>query len=133
MSAAVPRVHSRSLALSDTALILARPPPPPHPPPSPPHPSHSSLHDSEYSTIRERAENVCKAKQPFERIVLSKAQALRLFADNPFKTQLIATKIPDGGYTTAYRCGPLIDLCRGPHVPTTASIKAFEVTKHSSS
>ncbi len=99
---------------------------------SPP-PLSSTLHESEYSTIRDRAENVCKAKQPFERIVLSKAQALRLFADNPFKTQLIATKIPDGGYTTAYRCGPLIDLCRGPHVPTTAAIKAFEVTKHSSS
>ena len=45
---------------------------------------------------------------------------------------LITAKIPEGGYTTAYRCGPLIDLCRGPHVPTTGAIKAFEVTKTSS-
>lgn len=40
-----------------------------------------------------------------------------MFADNPFKVSIISTKIPDGGCTTAYRCGPLIDLCMGPHVP----------------
>jgi len=74
---------------------------------------------------------VAKEKQAFERIVLTKEQALRMFSDNPFKTQLISTKIPDGGYTTAYRCGPLIDLCRGPHVPHTGAIKAFEVLRAS--
>ncbi len=92
----------------------------------------SSVDEAKYDEIRKKADDICKGKQAFERIVLSKSQALRLFADNPFKVQLIATKIPDGGYTTAYRCGPLIDLCRGPHVPTTGSIKAFEVTKNSS-
>lgn len=74
-----------------------------------------------------------KEKQVFERIVLTKQEALEMFADNPFKVQLISTKIPDGSFTTAYRCGPLIDLCPGPHVPTTGIIKAFEITKHSSS
>ena len=92
-----------------------------------------SLTEDDYPVIKAKAETITKAKQPFERIVLSKTQALRLFADNPFKVQLITTKIPDNGYTTAYRCGPLIDLCRGPHVPTTGNIKAFEVTKASSS
>jgi threonyl-tRNA synthetase len=92
-----------------------------------------SLSESDYPGIKAKAENVCKQKQTFERIVLTKEEALKMFADNPFKVQLISTKIPDGGYTTAYRCGPLIDLCRGPHVPTTAAIKAFEVTKASSS
>lgn len=94
---------------------------------------NKSLTEDEYPVIKAKAETITKAKQPFERIVLTKSQALRLFADNPFKVQLISTKIPDNGYTTAYRCGPLIDLCRGPHVPTTGSIKAFEVTKASSS
>ena len=94
---------------------------------------HSSLSEADYPSIKARAETVCKAKQTFERLVLTKAEALRLFADNPFKVALITAKIPEGGYTTAYRCGPLIDLCRGPHVPTTGAIKAFEVTKTSSS
>lgn len=75
---------------------------------------------------------VVKDKQKFERIVLTKEEALEMFADNVFKTQIISTKIPDGGKTTAYRCGPLIDLCRGPHVPHTGKIKAFAVTRTSS-
>jgi len=57
---------------------------------------------------------------------------LRLFAYNPFKVQLITNKVPDGGYATAYRNGPLIDLCTGPHLPTTSRIKAFKVMKNSS-
>jgi len=89
------------------------------------------ISEHEFPSIKSKGEEIVKAKQPFERIVLTKSQALRLFADNPFKVQLISTKIPDGGYTTAYRCGPLIDLCRGPHVPTTASVKAFEVLRSS--
>jgi transposase len=88
--------------------------------------------DAEQAELNSKAETVVKASQPFERIVLTKEQALTMFADNPFKAQLIRTKNTDCGYTTAYRCGPLIDLCRGPHVPTTGAIKAFEVTKHSS-
>lgn len=93
----------------------------------------SSLAEAEIPVLTAKAEAVTKEKQAFERIVLSKDDALKMFADNPFKVQLISTKIPDGGYTTAYRCGPLIDLCRGPHVPTTASIKAFEVLRASAS
>jgi hypothetical protein len=37
--------------------------------------------------------------------------------------------VPDGTKSTVYRCGPLIDLCRGPHVPNTGNIKAFSVLK----
>ena len=92
----------------------------------------AAIGESDYALITNKAEAIAKAKQPFERIVLTKADALRMFADNPFKHQLISAKIPDGGYTTAYRCGPLIDLCRGPHVPTTGAIKAFDVLKNSS-
>ena len=35
--------------------------------------------------------------------------------------------------TSAYRCGPLVDLCRGPHLPSTAYAKAFSVESKSSS
>ncbi len=56
-----------------------------------------------------------------------------MFAYNPFKTEIIKNKIPEGGKTTAYRCGPLIDLCLGPHVPHTGAVKAFKVMKNSSS
>lgn len=36
-------------------------------------------------------------------------------------------------YTTVYRNGPLIDLCRGPHVPDTGRIEAFSILKNSAS
>jgi len=57
--------------------------------------------------------------------------SLELFAANPFKVQLIKNKIPEGALTTAYRCGKLIDLCTGPHLPSTERVKAFKVTKNS--
>ena len=48
---------------------------------------------------------------------------------NKYKKYIIESKIPDGSSTTVYRCGPMIDLCVGPHIPHTGKIKAFMVTK----
>ena len=56
-----------------------------------------------------------------------------MFKYNPFKHQLIQNKVPENGKTTAYRCGNLIDLCTGPHVPHTGRINAMAITKNSSS
>lgn len=75
------------------------------------------------------AGKIIKDKQPFERLVLSKDDLLEMFRDNKYKQHIIKDKIPDGTSTTVYRCGPLIDLCRGPHVPHTGRIKAFEIMK----
>ncbi|CAG8544352.1 14485_t:CDS:10 [Gigaspora margarita] len=74
------------------------------------------------------AKGAIKEKQPFERLVVSKENLLEMF-----KVYLINSKIADGSSTTVYRCGPLIDLCMGPHVPHTGKIKAFEITKNSAS
>eukprot|EP00438_Fugacium_kawagutii_P006445 Skav208844 [mRNA] locus=scaffold1193:254243:259151:+ [translate_table: standard] len=59
--------------------------------------------------------------------VNSGEEALELFANNPFKVDLIQRKVAPGTMTTAYRCGDLVDLCRGPHLPSTARVKAFKV------
>ncbi|CAK0866933.1 unnamed protein product, partial [Prorocentrum cordatum] len=91
------------------------------------------LSEADYERIEKRMQTVRQEDAPFERLVLTKAEALELFAGNPFKVDLIRRKITDDTLTTAYRCGPLIDLCRGPHVPSTGRIKAFQVTKTSSS
>jgi Threonyl and Alanyl tRNA synthetase second additional domain len=66
-------------------------------------------------------------------MVLTKEEALELFADNPFKIEILTTKVPDGTRTTVYKCGDLIDLCRGPHVANTGKVKAFSTTRHSAS
>lgn len=87
--------------------------------------------EADFKKINELAQQITKEAQTFERLVLTKDEALQLFSDNPFKVQLITNKVPDGGITSAYRCGTLIDLCMGPHIPSTGIIGAFEVMKNS--
>jgi len=88
-----------------------------------------SLHAD--APVEAEVNKIVKQKQTFERLVITKEEGLELFADNPFKVSILQTKVPDGGRTTVYRCGDLIDLCRGPHVPHTGKIKAFAATRHS--
>jgi len=75
---------------------------------------------------------VSSEKHPFERMMLPKDVALEMFKHNKYKVEIITNKVPDGSFASAYRCGPLIDLCKGPHVPDTGKIKAFSVFKNSS-
>ena len=56
-----------------------------------------------------------------------------MFKANPFKLATLNSKIKDGKSVTAYRCGDLIDLCTGPHIPSTQLIKGFKVMKNSGS
>jgi len=81
--------------------------------------------------IEQEVNKIIKQKQKFERMVVTKEEALDLFADNPFKVEILTTKVPDGTRTTVYKCGDLIDLCRGPHLANTGKVKAFAATRHS--
>ena len=92
----------------------------------------NSLSDAHHEPLVAQAHRIVKENQAFQRVVCSKEEALELFKENPFKVSLIQTKVPDGGLTTVYRCGGLVDLCRGPHLPSTGLCKAFAVTRHSS-
>uniref|UniRef100_A0AAY4DJR6 threonine--tRNA ligase n=1 Tax=Denticeps clupeoides TaxID=299321 RepID=A0AAY4DJR6_9TELE len=80
-------------------------------------------------------ESICKAvvkdKQPFERLEVSKETLLQMFKYNKFKCRILNEKVTTPT-TTIYRCGPLIDLCRGPHVRHTGKIKALKIYKNSS-
>eukprot|EP00750_Incisomonas_marina_P002231 INCI12160.1.p1 GENE.INCI12160.1~~INCI12160.1.p1 ORF type:complete len:881 (+),score=184.65 INCI12160.1:140-2782(+) len=87
--------------------------------------------DKTYGPLQKCISAVVKDKQEFERIVITKEEAAELFAYNPFKMEIINTKIPDGAATTVYRNGPFIDLCMGPHIPSTALIKTMKVFRHS--
>lgn len=87
----------------------------------------------EFAQVESWAKTAIKEKQKFERLVVSKEDLKKMFHYNKYKLALIDSKIPDGTSTTVYRCGPLIDLCRGPHIPHTGRIKAFKLLKNSSS
>ncbi|KAI0598634.1 hypothetical protein F4775DRAFT_601225 [Biscogniauxia sp. FL1348] len=96
-------------------------------------PNNQTVSPSDVDPLDTLAGSIAKEKQPFQRVTATKEELLELFKSNRFKQHIIQSKIPDGTSTTIYRCGPLIDLCRGPHVPDTSRVKAFKVLKHSAS
>ncbi|ABN67299.2 threonyl-tRNA synthetase [Scheffersomyces stipitis CBS 6054] len=93
----------------------------------------TSVSQSDFSNLEQVATKAIKEKQKFERLEMSKEDLLKMFHYNKYKVKFISDKIPDGTSTTVYRCGPLIDLCVGPHIPHSGRIKAFKVLKNSSS
>jgi threonyl-tRNA synthetase len=83
--------------------------------------------------IEARMAEIVTADQPFERVEMSKAAALKLFARHPFKTEIIQgvdeTEGAAGESVSAYRNRDFVDLCRGPHLPSTGRLAAFKLTR----
>jgi len=96
-------------------------------------PGDGVVQPTDFEPLEKIANKAIKDKQKFVRLEMTKDQLLRMFAYNKYKQHIIQDKIPDDSKTTVYRNGPLIDLCRGPHIPHTGRIKAFKVLKNSSS
>jgi threonyl-tRNA synthetase len=69
---------------------------------------------------------VTAAAQPFERRQVSKAEARELFSDDPLKLERLE-EFSDDEVITVYENGPFLDLCKGPHLPTTARLKHFKL------
>lgn len=79
--------------------------------------------------IENEMKNIIKSDLPVERIVYSKKDALKLMKDfsEPYKMELI-NELPAGSVISFYKQGDFMDLCRGPHLPSTGKIKAFKLT-----
>ena len=69
---------------------------------------------------------VTEADYAFERQVVSIEEARELFADDPLKLERLE-EFDDDEIISVYRDGPFLDLCRGPHVPTTGRLKHFKL------
>jgi len=65
---------------------------------------------------------VIEADLPFERQVVGKAEARELFQDDPLKLERLE-EFSDEETITVYRDGPFLDLCRGPHIPSTGRLQ----------
>jgi len=85
--------------------------------------------DHELGKIEEEIKKLIKSAEPFERKEISKAEAKKLFASELFKLQLIE-EIPDKK-VSIYRTGNFVDLCEGPHVPSSDKIGALKLLKTS--
>ena len=76
--------------------------------------------------IEARMKELVKANLPFIYQEVTKEEARQLFADQPYKLELI-DEIPDEK-VSLYRQGSFTDLCRGPHVASTGEVKAFKLS-----
>ncbi|XP_043358110.1 threonine--tRNA ligase, mitochondrial isoform X5 [Dermochelys coriacea] len=86
---------------------------------------------SELPALEEACKSIVREKHPFERLEVSREDLLELFKYNKFKLQVIEAKVTSPT-ATVYRCGELIDLCRGPHIRNTGKIRALKILKSSS-
>ncbi|MDP6494172.1 MAG: threonine--tRNA ligase, partial [Dehalococcoidia bacterium] len=63
---------------------------------------------------------------PFQREELSREDALNMFAEQPFKLEII-DELPPNEAISVYRHGHFADLCQGPHVDSTGQISAYKL------
>jgi threonyl-tRNA synthetase len=84
-----------------------------------------SLTPDDLPVIETKMKEIIAEDFPFIKEEVSKEEARRLFASQPFKLELI-DEIPEDSITI-YRSGPFADVCRGPHVESTGKVKAFKL------
>jgi len=105
-------------------------------------PGGRTFSEGDLTAIEARMLEIVKADQPFVRDELPAAEALVLFADQPYKCEIIqrvssgaadtddAGEIGSGETISVYRNSPeFVDLCRGPHVPSTSRLGHFRLMK----
>jgi threonyl-tRNA synthetase len=81
---------------------------------------------ADLETFEAKMAEVAKADYGFERRVVSLHEARELFADDPLKLERLK-EFSEDEIITVYQDGPFLDLCRGPHVPSTGSLKHFKL------
>ena len=91
-------------------------------------PGEHSITAADFPKIEKKMLELAQRKEEIKRNDISKTDALKLFGDRGeiYKCELIE-ELEDGTIST-YTQGSFTDLCRGPHIPTTAPIKAIKVT-----
>ncbi|MDR2859585.1 MAG: threonine--tRNA ligase [Mediterranea sp.] len=91
-------------------------------------PGEAIIREADLLVIEAKMTELVAKKEAVIRKDITKSDALKLFGDRgeTYKTELIS-ELEDGHITT-YTQGTFTDLCRGPHLPTTAPIKAIKLT-----
>ena len=86
--------------------------------------------ENDFPAIEKEMRKILAGNFEFKRTEVSKDEALKIFADQPYKVELI-NDLPADAVITTYQQDDFIDLCRGPHVATTKEInqQAFKIAK----
>ena len=105
-------------------------------------PDNKTFSDDDLASIEKRMREIMKANQPFTRSEVSVKEALAVFATQPYKCEIIervtsgaadgtdVAEVGSSGSVSLYRnSDSFVDLCRGPHVPSTSRLGHFSLMK----
>ena len=83
---------------------------------------NKSISPDDFKTIEDKMREIIKRREDWTRKEVSKEEALEMFKDQKFKTELIQ-ELPEGETITVYYTGEdYVDLCRGPHVSNSQEL-----------
>ncbi|MDZ7360731.1 MAG: threonine--tRNA ligase [candidate division KSB1 bacterium] len=88
---------------------------------------NTSITAEELAKIEAKMKEVIAADQPFRREEMSKDEAVRLFEQRSDKYKLELLRDLDDNHPSVYHEGNFVDLCRGPHLPSTGRVKYFKL------
>jgi len=99
-------------------------------------PDGQTFSDDDLQRISKKMMEIVKGKQPFVRGEVQREEADLLFADHPYKLEILdgeaddPTSGPEDGVISTYRnTDEFVDLCRGPHVPDTGYLGHFQLMR----
>ncbi|MEO5838377.1 MAG: threonine--tRNA ligase [Acidimicrobiales bacterium] len=97
-------------------------------------PDGATFSQDDLGRIEAKMREIIRANQPFERHQVSAAEGVALFRDHPYKREIIervdASEVSGDGAVSYYRnSDTFIDLCRGPHVPSTGRLGHFALQR----
>ncbi|HDN59036.1 MAG: threonine--tRNA ligase [Candidatus Neomarinimicrobiota bacterium] len=86
------------------------------------------IKEDDLPRIEEEMRKIIKADHPIERVEMTRSEAIEFFADRGeiYKVEIL-NDIVDTEVVSIYRQDDFVDLCRGPHLPSTGKIRAFKL------
>lgn len=84
-----------------------------------------ALSPEDFSAIEKKMKEIINKGEEFKRVEVSRDEALRLFAGNEYKTEIINELDKDSVISLYYLGEDFFDLCRGPHVESTRNLQNF--------
>ncbi|EKS8350584.1 threonine--tRNA ligase [Bacillus cereus] len=89
----------------------------------------SSVNIEDLRKIEKEMKKIINENIKIERVEVSREEAAKLFQEMNDRLKLeLLEAIPSGESVTLYKQGEFVDLCRGPHLPSTGYLKAFQLT-----
>ena len=87
----------------------------------------AKLTEADFAAIEKKMHEIANKDLKNERIEVSKDEALNLFKNDKYKCEII-NELPADAIISVYKTGDYMDLCRGPHIPSTKYLGHFKLT-----